>query len=226
LSFSASRVVRFDGHVPFQGVLYSVAQEYVGQEVVVQVSSLQGVISFYVGGQFIETHQLSLSGRVTKPQHCLHPEKRKSRVDGLILFHGKLYSTGISSREFMVSYVEGLVTVKDLFGDIVAVHDSIQDSPRKISILPEHFDLWEKALAYNSYYRDIARGFDPIVESFVVGLLNKRRGLIDASSIHRLFSLGRNHDRDFFLGLVSEQVKAKDYRVRPIAAMLEKYDSV
>jgi hypothetical protein len=226
LSFSASRVVRFDGHVPFQGVLYSVAQEYVGQEVVVQVSSLQGVISFYVGGQLIETHQLSLSGRVTKPQHCLYPEKRKSRVDGLILFHGKLYSTGISSREFMVSYVEGLVTVKDLFGDIVAVHDSIQDSPRKISILPEHFDLWENALAYNSYYRDIARGFDPIVESFVVGLLNKRRGLIDASSIHRLFSLARNHDRDFFLGLVSAQVKAKDYRVRPIAAMLEKYDSV
>ena len=114
--------------------------------------------------------------------------------------------------------------IKDLSGQVVSLHESIQNTKRRVSTFPEHFGPWKRALDYNSYYRETARHFGIEVEGFVLGILNKKRGLIDSSSIHRLFKLAKKHTRDIFLGLCLEQTSKGDFRLKPLVAMLEWLD--
>lgn len=76
----------------------------------------------------------------------------------------------------------------------------------------------------DSYYQQTARSYGLEAETFVLGILLSKPGLIDSSRIHELFSLGKKHDRDLFLSLVSEQFEKRDYRLRPLMAMLDWLD--
>jgi hypothetical protein len=173
-----------------------------------------------------ELNRESSPKKVTRYHHRFYPLERKVRADGHVLFYGKLYSTGDShlGRKVYISYFEDTVTIKDLSGQVVSLHESIQNTKRRVSTFPEHFGPWKRALDYNSYYRETARNFGIEVEGFVLSILNKKRGLIDSSSIHRLFKLAKKHTRDIFLGLCSEQVSKGEYRLKPLVAMLEWLD--
>lgn len=225
----SERWVGFDAHVLFQGTRYSVPQEFVGECVGVVLEQEEQKIKIIYDENVIETHDIpeNFCRRVTKWEHRFFPQRRKVRADGHVLFHGKLYSTGdlYLGRELIVSHQDDVVVIRDPWGSLVAVHDSIQDTSRKVSTLSEHFGPWEKALEYDSYYRVTARNFGQEVEDFVLGVLNKKKGLIDSSLIHRLFKLAANHDRDIFLSLCRDQVQKRDFRLKPLVAILGWLDS-
>lgn len=229
-SFSeeCSRLVLPEAHFTFRGVRYSVDQRYVGSFLDIRFDSVSGKIYVFHEKDLVEFHDFSNQsrGKVTKPQHLLFPQRPKVRLDGHVLFHGKLYSTGQThiGRKVVVSHLNGVITISDVFGEILAVHESIQDQPFKASTLEHHFGLWENALKIDSYYRQTARSYGLEVEAFVLGILRSKPGLIDSSRIHQLFSLGKKHDRDLFLSLVTEQVEKRDYRLRPLMAMLDWLD--
>ena len=223
------RLVGDDAHFTYRGVRYSVSHNLVGECLGIYCDKNSQKLMIFHGQKLIETHDLlkNFSGRVTKLEHRFYPLKRKVRSDGHVLFHGKLYSTGDSylGRTVFISHDDDHVTIRDFDGKIVAVHDSIQEDFRRTSTLSDHFGPWKKALDHHSYYREMARKIGLEAEEFVVGVLNKKKGLIDASLIFRFFRLAKKHDRDIFLSLCREQVDKRDFRLKPLVAMLEWLDA-
>jgi hypothetical protein len=110
-----------------------------------------------------------------------NPCEKKVRTDGHVLFHVKLYSSSDShlGRIVLIPQYEDTVTMRDFPAPVVSIHESIQDTLRRISALPEHFGPWKRASDYHSYYRETACNFGVEVEGFEVrmaGWLNHYRG--------------------------------------------------